>query len=115
MESCLPPPAFWRRRIVQSSTIRRSCPSRPPDPCAATPSNSQKMPTIAYLANQFPSPVEPYVYEEIAELRRRGLQVIACSARCPDRVTQETPLQLLAAETLYLEPIGLAILLRASW
>jgi colanic acid/amylovoran biosynthesis glycosyltransferase len=33
--------------------------------------------TVASLANQFPSPVEPYVGEEIDELRRRGLRVIA--------------------------------------
>ena len=35
--------------------------------------------TIAYLANQFPSPVEPYVIEEIGELRGRGVRVIAGS------------------------------------
>ena len=29
--------------------------------------------TVAYLANAFPSPVEPYVGEEIEELRRRGV------------------------------------------
>ena len=73
------------------------------------------MPTIAYLANQFPSPVEPYVFEEIAELRRRGVQVIACSARCVDGVPQEPRLRTLAAETLYLEPLDFAILWRASW
>jgi glycosyltransferase involved in cell wall biosynthesis len=41
------------------------------------------MPTIAYLANQFPSPTEPYVGEEIDELRQRGAQVIAGSVRRP--------------------------------
>jgi glycosyltransferase involved in cell wall biosynthesis len=40
--------------------------------------------TVAYLANQFPSPVEPYVGEEIKELRRRGVLVIAGSVRTPD-------------------------------
>ncbi len=35
--------------------------------------------TIAYLANQFPSPVEPYVIDEIEELGRRGVRVIAGS------------------------------------
>ena len=39
------------------------------------------MPTVAYLTNQFPSPVEPYVVEEIRELRRRGVKVLPCSAR----------------------------------
>jgi len=37
--------------------------------------------TMAYLANEFPSPVEPYVEEEIVELERRGVCVVACSAR----------------------------------
>ena len=44
--------------------------------------------TVAYLANQFPSPVEPYVVEEIEELRRRGVRVIAGSVRkAGDRAT----------------------------
>ena len=38
------------------------------------------MPTIAYLANQFPSPVEPYVVDEILALRRAGVEVVPCSA-----------------------------------
>jgi len=42
------------------------------------------MPTIAYLANQFPVGVEPYVASEIQELGRRGIHVIACSARTPE-------------------------------
>ncbi len=39
--------------------------------------------TVAYLANRFPSAVEPYVIEEIEELRRRGVRVIAGSVRKP--------------------------------
>ena len=39
--------------------------------------------TVAYLANQFPCAVEPYVVEEIKELRGRGIQVIAGSVRTP--------------------------------
>lgn len=39
------------------------------------------MMTIAYLSNQFPSTVEPYVMDEIAELRARGVRVIPCSAK----------------------------------
>jgi len=41
--------------------------------------------TVAYLANEFPSPFEPYVGDEIAELRSRGVRVIATSARRPRR------------------------------
>ncbi len=37
--------------------------------------------TVAYIANQFPSPVEPYVIDEINELRRRGTRVICCSGK----------------------------------
>ena len=37
------------------------------------------MRTIAYLANQFPCPVEPYVGEEIEELRSRRIQVVTGS------------------------------------
>jgi colanic acid/amylovoran biosynthesis glycosyltransferase len=39
--------------------------------------------TIAYLANQFPCELEPYVGDEIAELRRRGAVVITGSVRSP--------------------------------
>lgn len=39
------------------------------------------MVTIAYLANEFPSAVEPYVAEEISEFERRGVRVVACSVR----------------------------------
>ncbi|MGA2359271.1 MAG: glycosyltransferase [Terriglobales bacterium] len=39
------------------------------------------MTTIAYIANEFPSSLEPYVSDEITELRRRGVQVICCSGK----------------------------------
>jgi len=39
--------------------------------------------TVAYLANEFPSAVEPYVGEEIEELGRRGVDVITTSVRKP--------------------------------
>lgn len=39
--------------------------------------------TVAYLANQFPAAVEPYVWQEIQALRRRGIKVLASSARKP--------------------------------
>lgn len=73
------------------------------------------MPTVAYLANLFPSSVEPYVFEEIEELRRRGVQVIACSARRVAKTPQEPRLESMAAGTLNLQPLGLEILMRASW
>ena len=70
--------------------------------------------TVASLANQFPSPVEPYVGEEIDELRRRGLRVIAGTVwktktrekevLAPER-TPEVVLQSLRAE----------VQMRAAW
>jgi len=39
------------------------------------------MTTVAYIANEFPSPLEPYVIDEIVELRRRGAEVICCSGK----------------------------------
>jgi len=47
--------------------------------------------TIAYLANLFPSAVEPYVTEEIGELRRRGVRVIAGSVRKGETQETKTP------------------------
>jgi colanic acid/amylovoran biosynthesis glycosyltransferase len=67
--------------------------------------------TVAYLANQFPAAVEPYVGEEIGELRRRGVRVIAGSARRVGGHKGSTS----EAEILCLQPLRLAILLRALW
>ena len=39
------------------------------------------MTTVAYIANEFPSALEPYVKDEIGELRRRGIRVICCSGK----------------------------------
>lgn len=65
--------------------------------------------TVAYLANQFPSAVEPYVIAEIEELRRRGVRVIAGSVRKPrpgDVAAQCEP-------EVALQPLPAIILLRA--
>jgi colanic acid/amylovoran biosynthesis glycosyltransferase len=74
-----------------------------------------EVPTLAYLANRFPCSVEPYVFEEIAELRHRGVQVIPTSARRADESTQDPALRSFAAETLYLEPLNFFLLMRAAW
>ena len=67
---------------------------------------------VAYLANQFPSPVEPYVGTEIIELRSRGLEVIAGSALRP-------PASPVAPDTVVanvvLQPFRIVLLLRALW
>ena len=72
------------------------------------------MPTIAYLSNLFPSPVEPYVVDEIRELRRRGITVVPSSARRV-KAQLERDLQPFAAEATYLQPLRITALLRATW
>jgi colanic acid/amylovoran biosynthesis glycosyltransferase len=72
------------------------------------------MPTVAYLANQFPSPVEPYVADEIREIRRRGVSVIPCSAR-PASTVLDPDLGVFTAETLYLQPIRLKLVIYAAF
>lgn len=72
------------------------------------------MPTVAYIANRCPSPLELYVVEEVDELRRRGADVILCSSLRPN-VRLEGRLKLFAAETLYLRPFRFGLLLRAAW
>lgn len=64
------------------------------------------MTTIAYLANEFPSDVEPYLDDEIRELRSRGIQVIAGSVRRPLQSSHDR-------EVLYLYPLGFFVFLRA--
>jgi len=71
------------------------------------------MSTIAYLAIQFPSAVEPYVTAEIEELRSRGVQVIPGSVRkatSRDGIHQESGL-----ETVVLQPLRVITLMRALW
>jgi colanic acid/amylovoran biosynthesis glycosyltransferase len=70
------------------------------------------MATVAYLTNQFPSPVEPYVADEIQKLRKCGLTVIPCSAR-RSPTTLDGELGSLAVETLYLQPLRLKLLIYA--
>jgi colanic acid/amylovoran biosynthesis glycosyltransferase len=72
------------------------------------------MRTLAYISNVFPSPVEPYVAQEIGELRRRGVAVIPCSARRrPDATNIE--LESWSAETVYIQPLQPGHSIRAAW
>jgi len=78
------------------------------------------MTTVAYLANQFPSPVEPYVGDEIEELRRRGVAVIAGSVRRPEgRVrlscAAERDSDRVDLETVVLQPVPIALMVQAAW
>jgi colanic acid/amylovoran biosynthesis glycosyltransferase len=71
--------------------------------------------TVAYLANQFPAAVEPYVREEIQELRHRGVQVIPGSVRAPDAAQRERLGADSEPEILCLQPLRWLTLLRALW
>jgi len=71
------------------------------------------MPTVAYLAIQFPSPVEPYVTEEIEELRRRGVQVIPGSVRKIS--SQDDDHHKREVETVVLHPLRVIVGMRALW
>lgn len=69
--------------------------------------------TVAYLANQYPAAVEPYVDEEIQELRRRGVKVIPGSVRKPDAGLRGSADEDSEPEAVCLQPLRVLILLRA--
>ena len=71
------------------------------------------MTTIAYIANEFPSSLEPYVMDEIKELRGRGVRVICCSGKrvLPQALTLAE--RALWKETLYFQPLSDDQLVRA--
>lgn len=65
--------------------------------------------TVAYLANLFPSPVEPYVSDEIEELRNRGIRVIAGTVRKP--ISWESGI----APEITLQTVSPMVLMPALW
>ncbi|MFZ0772307.1 MAG: glycosyltransferase [Candidatus Sulfotelmatobacter sp.] len=69
--------------------------------------------TVAYLANQFPAAVEPYVGEEIQELRWRGAEVIPGSARRAGTAPSESAGSAFGPEILFLQPVRVLTLLQA--
>ena len=69
---------------------------------------------IAYLANQFPSPVEPYVSQEIDRLRRRGIEVVPCSGK-KRRGDAESWAGTADPDLLCLQPISFLVMLKAVW
>jgi colanic acid/amylovoran biosynthesis glycosyltransferase len=66
--------------------------------------------TLAYLTNRFPSPVEPYVPDEIAEFRRRGVKVQPCSVLPPTGAR----LNFAERDALYLWPPQACLILGAT-
>lgn len=73
-----------------------------------------RMTTVAYIANEFPCAVEPYVMDEIAELRQRGVRVIPCSGKrvSPRGLNREE--RALWDQTLFFQPLSDHELLRAG-
>jgi colanic acid/amylovoran biosynthesis glycosyltransferase len=70
--------------------------------------------TVAYLANQFPAAVEPYVGEEIQELRRHGARVIPGSVRTSQAAAEPGSASASTdAEILCLQPVRVLTLLHA--
>jgi colanic acid/amylovoran biosynthesis glycosyltransferase len=69
-------------------------------------------PTVAYIANEFPSAVEWYVPAEIQELRRRGVRVIPCSVWRSDPSLLAPEHRELAKQTLCLEHFNARIFFR---
>lgn len=64
------------------------------------------MTAIAYIANEFPSPLEPYVIDEIAELRRRGVKIICCSGKRVSPDDLRPPERVFCEETLFFQPLA---------
>ncbi|MFI5114921.1 MAG: glycosyltransferase family 4 protein [Terriglobales bacterium] len=71
------------------------------------------MTTIAYIANEFPSSLEPYVIDEITELRRCETQVICCSGKrvSPNDLSMEE--RAFWKETRFFQPLSDDELVRA--
>ena len=67
--------------------------------------------TIAYLANSFPEPLEPYVWEEIGEFRKQGVRVLPCSIKRPRSASNAEA----ALQTRYVFPLNLRTSLQATW
>jgi colanic acid/amylovoran biosynthesis glycosyltransferase len=72
------------------------------------------MTAIAYIANEFPSALEPYVMDEIAELRRHDVQVVCCSGKrvAPDGLSLSE--RTFWKETHFCQPLSDEELLKAA-
>lgn len=71
------------------------------------------MTSIAYIANKFPSSLEPYVMDEITELRRRGVEVICCSGKRVSPKDLSLAERAFWKETRFFQPLSDDELLRA--
>jgi colanic acid/amylovoran biosynthesis glycosyltransferase len=73
-----------------------------------------RMTTVAYIANAFPSPIEPYVMDEITELRHCGTKVICCSGKRVSATDLSLPERAFWKETRFFQPLTDDELVRAG-
>src|SRR5438093_13401964 len=66
---------------------------------------------IAYLANFFPSLTETFIYREVVEMRRRGIDVKTYSLRKPDHSCVSEEAVNIHKNTCYLLPVTVLHLL----
>ena len=64
------------------------------------------MTTIAYIANEFPSPLEPYVMDEITELRQCGMEVVCCSGKRVSPNSLSLAERVFWKETRFFQPLS---------
>lgn len=74
----------------------------------------RRLTTVAYIAGELPSPLEPYVLDEIAELRRRGVQVICCSGKRVPPNKLSLVERCFWKETRFFQPLSDEELMRAA-
>jgi glycosyltransferase involved in cell wall biosynthesis len=67
---------------------------------------------LAYLSNFFPSLTETFIYREVMEIRRRGIDVRTYSLRSPDSSWMSGEAAELKAATDYLLPVNVTNLIR---
>lgn len=68
--------------------------------------------TVAYLSNLFPTALEPYVFDEIQELRSRGVRVVSASVLKPRRQDADT---IACSPDIVLRPLSSLVLVHAIW
>ena len=72
------------------------------------------MTTVAYIANEFPSSLEPYVMDEVNELRHRGVNVICCSGKRVAPNSLSLAERAFWKETRYCQPLSDEQLMRVA-
>lgn len=70
---------------------------------------------IAYVLHTFPELTENFVFEEVAALRAKGVDVSIFAGIKSDDTAAMTDLTNLVAETTYLRPFKATLLLKACW